>query len=87
MLAAAAFLLAFGLMLRAYVGRRADRNALGRLLRRFRETRVARVLLGQVHGDALEPAELDQMILMPVIVIACGLALTALFLLGYVLLT
>lgn len=86
MLAGAMFLLAGGLMLRAFVGRRADRSRLGRVLRRVRITRFGRLMFGRVHGDALEPEELDQMILMPVIVVACGICLTALFLLGYVLL-
>ena len=39
-----------------------------------------------MHGDALEPEELDQMILMPTIIVSCGICLSALFLLGYVLL-
>ncbi|MEV3903210.1 hypothetical protein AB0K11_12875 [Mycobacterium sp. NPDC050551] len=86
MLAAAMFLLVGGLLLRSFVGRRADRSALGRMLRRLRTTRFGRLFFGPVHGDALEPEELDQMILMPVIVVACGICLTALFLLGYVLL-
>lgn len=87
MLAAAMFLLAGGLLLRSFVGRRADRSVLGRTLRRLRTTRFGRLFFGPVHGDALEPEELDQMILMPTIIVSCGICLSALFLLGYVLLT
>jgi hypothetical protein len=72
-----------GIAFRAYVGRRRDGNAVGRAVRRFRGTAVARVLFGPLHGDALDGDELDQMILMPTIVVACGLCLTAIFLLAY----
>lgn len=53
------------------------------LVRVFRRTGIARVLFGRFESDVLDDDELDTMILMPSIVIACGLALTALFLLGY----
>ena len=86
-LSAAMFIAAAGLLLRGFVGRRADRHLLGRLTRRFRETALARVLFGRVQRDALDPDELDQTILMPTIVVACGLCLTAVFLLGYQILT
>lgn len=82
-LAAAVLIAAAGVTMRGFVGRRADRHPLGRLTRRLRGTRLARMLLGPVHRDALDPDELDQMILMPTIVVACGLCLTAVFLLGY----
>lgn len=49
----------------------------------FRRTGVARVLFGQFEDDVLDDDELDSMILMPTIVVACGLLLTAIFLLGY----
>ena len=39
--------------------------------------------LGRFDDDVLNDDELDTMILMPAIVLACGLALTAIFLLGY----
>ncbi|BBZ62866.1 hypothetical protein [Mycolicibacterium monacense] len=86
-LLAAAAIAAGGVMLRAFIGRRADRHLLGRLTRRMRGTALARVLFGPVQHDALDPDELDQMILMPTIVVACGLCLTAVFLLGYRILT
>jgi hypothetical protein len=51
--------------------------------RTFRKTGVARVLFGRFQDDVLDDDELDAMILMPTIVVACGLCLTAIFLLGY----
>ena len=45
------------------------------------------MLFGQVGNDALDDEELDQMILMPAILMSCGLCLTAIFLLGYELVT
>jgi len=86
-LLAAVLTAAAGVSLRSFVGRHADRHVIGRLLRRVRESPPARVLLGPVHRDALDPDELDQTILMPTIVVACGLFLTAVFLLGYGVLT
>ncbi|KUI27408.1 hypothetical protein AU196_07970 [Mycobacterium sp. IS-1742] len=86
-LLAAAVITAVGVSLRAFVGRRADRHVLGRLTRRLRETGLGRILFGPVQRDALDPDELDHMILMPTIVVACGLCLTAVFLLGYRILT
>ena len=53
------------------------------LVRTFRKTGVARVLFGRFEGDVLDDDELDSMILMPTIVVACGLCLTAIFLFGY----
>ena len=53
------------------------------LVHTFRRTGVARVLFGRFEGDVLDDDELDSMILMPTIVIGCGLCLTAIFLLGY----
>jgi hypothetical protein len=44
-------------------------------------------LFGRVASDALDDEELDQMILMPAILLSCGLCLTAIFLLGYEALT
>ncbi len=53
------------------------------MVRTFRRTGVARVLFGRFEGEVLDDDELDSMILMPTVVVACGLCLTALFLLGY----
>jgi hypothetical protein len=54
----------------------------GGALCRFRR-QPSRLLFGPVHGDLLDSDELDEMILMPSIVVACGLVLTALLPLGY----
>jgi hypothetical protein len=72
-----------GLVLRAVLGRRPDARTLRRVYRRFRGTRIARLVFGPVPDADLDPDDLDQVILMPSIVVACGLFLVALFLLGY----
>jgi hypothetical protein len=69
------------------VGRRRDNPGVRRVVGGFRRTAVARVLFGAVREDELDDDELDQMFLMPAIVVACGLCLTAIFLLGYQALT
>jgi hypothetical protein len=76
-----------GIGMRVVVGRNRDTAAVARAVRGFRETRVARVLFGPIANDALDDGELDAMILMPAIIIACGLCLVAVFLLGYEALT
>jgi hypothetical protein len=83
LLAGALLTFAVGIGLRVLVGR--NRNAAGvqRAIRGFRGTAFARVLFGPIAHDALDDGELDAMILMPAIVVACGLCLTAVFLLGY----
>ena len=73
MLGAAAMTFVFGGASRVFIGRRRHTRGVRRLVHVFRRTGVARVLFGRF----------DTMILMPAIVIACGLALTAVFLLGY----
>ena len=75
-----------GVGLRSYVGRKPNER-LGRVLARFRESRVGGVLYGPIGSDARDPEELDQTILMPTIVLGCGFTLTAIFLLGYDILT
>jgi hypothetical protein len=57
------------------------------VLRRFRESAVGKVLYGPVASDARDPEELDQTILMPTIVLGSGFMLTAIFLIGYEILT
>lgn len=86
-LLAAALIFVGGFALRSFVGRRRDASRVGRVVRRFRETSVARFLFGPIHGDALDGDELDNLILMPTVVVACGLCLSAVFLLGYQALT
>ena len=83
MLAAAALTFVFGAVSRLVVGRRRESKAIRRLVHAFRRTGIARVLFGRFEDDVLDDDELDTMILMPAIVVACGLCLTALFLLGY----
>jgi hypothetical protein len=83
LLAAAALTFVVGFMSRTFIGRRRNTKAVRRLVQTFRKTGVARVLLGRFEGDVLDDDELDAMILMPTIVIGCGLCLTAIFLFGY----
>jgi hypothetical protein len=83
LLGAAALTFVLGFSSRTFFGRRRDTKAVRRLVHVFRKTGVARVLFGRFEGDVLDDDELDSMILMPTIVIGCGLCLTAIFLLGY----
>jgi hypothetical protein len=82
-LLAAALTFVGGFAFRSLVGRSPDTALVRRVLRRFRETALARFLFGPIHDDALDDDELDNMILMPTVVVACGLCLSAVFLLGY----
>ncbi|HTI75565.1 MAG TPA: hypothetical protein VL634_11255 [Mycobacterium sp.] len=83
LLGAAALTFAVGFASRTFIGRRRDSKGVQRLVHMFRRTGVAKVLFGRFEGDVLDDDELDSMILMPTIVIGCGLCLTAIFLLGY----
>ena len=83
LLAAAALTFVIGFVSRSFIGRRRNTKAVRGLVRTFRKTGVARVLFGRFEGDVLDDDELDSMILMPTVVVACGLCLTAVFLLGY----
>jgi hypothetical protein len=76
-----------GFLLRTLIGRKRDVKAVRRVVRAFRDNVIGRVLFGRVASDALDDEELDQMILMPAILLSCGLCLTAIFLLGYEALT
>jgi len=87
LLGAAAPTFVFGFASRTFIGRRRNTKAVRSLVHTFRRTGVARVLFGRFEGDVLDDDELDSMILMPTIVIGCGLCLTAIFLLGYEVLT
>jgi len=84
LLGAAVLTFVVGFTSRTFIGRRRDTKAVRSLVRTFRKTGVARVLFGRFEGDVLDDDELDSMILMPTVVIGCGLCLTAIFLLGYV---
>jgi hypothetical protein len=79
------FVAGFGL--RTLIGRKRDVTGVRRVVRALRDNVVGRVLFGPVASDALDDEELDQMILMPAILVSCGLCLTAIFLLGYEVLT
>jgi hypothetical protein len=83
LLGAAALMFVVGFVSRTFTGRRRNTKAVRALVRTFRRTGVARVLFGRFEGDVLDDDELDSMILMPTVVIGCGLCLTAIFLLGY----
>ncbi|MEO3758796.1 hypothetical protein ABGB19_10995 [Mycobacterium sp. B14F4] len=83
LVAAAALTFIVGLASRVVIGRRRETKAVRTMVHTFRRTGVARVLFGRFEDDVLDDDELDSMILMPTIVVACGLCLTAIFLLGY----
>ena len=83
LLASAALIAVIGLASRVFFGRRRDTKPVRAMVRTFRRTGIARVLFGRFEDDVLDDDELDSMILMPTVVVACGLCLTALFLRGY----
>jgi hypothetical protein len=87
LLAAAVLTFVVGFASRVFIGRRRNTKPVRAMVRTFRKTGVARVLFGRFEGEVLDDDELDSMILMPSIVIGCGLCLTAIFLLGYGVLT
>ncbi|MCV7042296.1 hypothetical protein BST36_24755 [Mycolicibacterium moriokaense] len=83
LLASAALIAIIGMASRVFFGRRRDTKPVRVMVHAFRRTGIAKVLFGRFEGDVLDDDELDSMILMPTVVVACGLCLTALFLLGY----
>ena len=83
LLGAAVLTFVFGFASRTFIGRRRDTKVVRAVVHTFRKTGVARVLFGRFEDDVLDDDELDSMILMPTIVIGCGLCLTAIFVLGY----
>ena len=87
LLLAAVVMFVGGIVLRTLVGRKRDVTSVRRVVRALRDNAVGRMLFGQVGSDALDDEELDQMILMPATLVSCGLCLTAIFLLGYELVT
>lgn len=72
-----------GVASRVLIGRHRETRAVRTMVHTFRRTGVARVLFGRFDSDVLDDDELDAMILMPTVVVTCGLWLTAVFLLGY----
>ncbi|WP_319448143.1 MULTISPECIES: hypothetical protein [unclassified Mycobacterium] len=87
LLAGALLTFAGGIFVRLLLGRHRNSERVQRIVRGFRGTAVARVLFGPIAKDALDDGELDAMILMPAIIISCGLCLVAVFLFGYKILT
>jgi uncharacterized membrane protein len=87
LLAGAVLTFALGIGLRVLVGRNRNAARVQRVVRGFRNTAFGRVLFGPIATDAFDDGELDTMILMPAIIIACGLCLVAVFLFGYDILT
>lgn len=87
LLAAAVMTFVGGFGLRTLIGRKRDVRAVRRVVTALRDNAVGRVLFGPISNDALDDDELDQMIVMPAIIVSCGLFLTGIFLLGYELLT
>ena len=83
LLGLAALTFVVGSLSRVLVGRYRDRRPVRAMVHLFRRTGIARVIFGRFEADVLNDDELDTMILMPAIVVTCGLCLTALFLLGY----
>jgi hypothetical protein len=86
-LAAALLTALAGVGLRIVVGRKSDSPAMRRTVITLRDNKIGRILFGRVLTDPFDDDELDGMILMPAIVLACGLFLTGVFLLGYDVLT
>ncbi len=84
-LAAALFTALLGIGVRTLVGRNSEVPAVRRTVTRLRGNAAGRVLFGPSENDALDSEELDQMILLPTIVLVCGLVVTAVFLFGYAL--
>lgn len=84
-LAAALVAALVGIGVRILVGRNADVPAVRRTVTRLRGNPAGRLLFGASDNDALDSEELDQMILLPTIVVACGLVVTAVFVFGYAL--
>jgi hypothetical protein len=87
LLLAAVLTFVAGFAVRTLLGRKRDVKGVRRVVRALRDNVVGRVLFGPVISDALDDEELDQMVLMPAILVSCGLCLTAIFLLGYEVLT
>jgi hypothetical protein len=76
-----------GVGLRIVVGRKSESPAVRRTVITMRDNKIGQLLFGRVLTDPFDDDELDGMILMPAIVLACGLFLTGVFLLGYDVLT
>jgi hypothetical protein len=80
---AALLIFAGGVGTRVMIGRNRRRPGVARVVGGFRESAVARLLFGPVLNDPLDDDELDGIFVIPAIVVACGVCLTGVFLLGY----
>jgi hypothetical protein len=88
LLVAAVVVFVAGFVVRSYVGRSPSGHPVRRLARKVRWSGFGRVFYGPVARDAegnniFDDEELDQMIVMPTLIVACGLFLTGVFLLFY----
>lgn len=84
-LAAALITALLGIGTRTLIGRYQHVERVRRSVTSLRGNAAGRVLFGPTENDALDAEELDQMILLPTIVLVCGLVVTAVFLFGYTL--
>jgi hypothetical protein len=82
-LAGAVIMALLGIGVRTLVGRNSEVPVVRRTVVRLRGNAAGRVLFGPSDSDALDSEELDQMILLPTIVLVCGLVVTAVFVFGY----
>lgn len=82
-LAAAVVTALIGIGTRMLIGRNSDVPAVRKTVTALRRNAAGRILFGPSENDALDSEELDQMILLPTIVVVCGLVVTAVFLFGY----
>ena len=88
LLGAAVVVLIAGLVARSYVGRSPSDHPVRRFARQVRWSGFGRVFFGPIARDGqgnniFDHEELDQMIVMPTLIVACGLFLTGVFLLFY----
>jgi hypothetical protein len=88
LLAAAVVVGVLGVVARAYIGRTPPGHPLRRTARAVRWSGFGRVMFGPMPLDdrgnkSLDDQELDHMIVMPTLIVGCGLILTGVFLLFY----
>lgn len=88
LLAAAVLVGVLGVMARGYIGRTPPGHRIRERARAVRWSAFGRLVFGPVtpdeHGNkSFDDDELDQMIVMPTLIVGCGLVLTGVFLLFY----
>ncbi len=79
---AAMLTLIAGALSRVLIGRYRESRPVLHSMYKIRGTAIGRLLFGPFDSDALDDDELDQVILMPTLVVACGLLFTSFFLFG-----